>query len=314
MLPVNDRMRLVDPMLVFPQPGPLDGGPFYPGHGYPPRPGEDRPGLSAFGRLSKGGALGKSSVLIYNRDAHEPQSSPVDMLTISGDDLDACQMVVTLHPPRVVPLDFDVIQDTLDQQNITGQQSNSQVTYKEFPGSEHPIIWPPLEALIEFGTGGASSTVAVDYLNGITLSLVASFLRVHAVVSQTDHQGNIYGTSAAYYLTSHVGPGFAENHISRTVYAGILDEGDESTIMDIPKFAKSASLAGCRTKNTGSPIITAGWIRFFQSPDGRHGVGDFFASGNAPCAFDIPNGAMYFSVTNKSGHHIKASVVFALGL
>lgn len=308
---MNERVRLKDGLRSYPSEGPLYGEPIYPGHGYPPRPGEDRPGLSPFGRLTKGGNLGNSAILIYDKDANGTQAAN-DIIAINGDDADACQMVVTLHPPRVVSRDFEYVLERLDKQNISGEQTNSEITTEDFPGTSKPIIWPPFEVEIEFGTGGVSSTLVADYLNGVTLSLVASYLRVHVLVSQTKDTGDIFGTSAAYRLAAHVGPGFAVNHISRTVYAGVIDDDRESDIIDIPKFAKRASLFGCRIKNH-RPTITEGWIRFFQSPDGSSGVGDCFVTGSQR-SFDVPNGAQYFSVLNESGHHMKMSVVFGLGL
>jgi len=99
-------------------PRPLHVEPLYPGNGLPPRPGEDRPGLSPFGRLAMGQLLGKSSILIYNENGSVVQQAPVDMINVEGDDLDAQQLVVTLHPPRVIPLSFEEVSNTLDQQNL----------------------------------------------------------------------------------------------------------------------------------------------------------------------------------------------------
>src|SRR5262245_50972622 len=126
--------------------------PTYPGNGLPPRPGEDRPGLSPFGRLAMGQNLGKSSILVYDHHIDDIQPAGVDMIVVEGDNLDASQLSITLHPPRVIPLCFGEL--PLDFQNVTGEQSNSEVLPCDFPGTKDPIRWPPLEALIEFGVGG----------------------------------------------------------------------------------------------------------------------------------------------------------------
>lgn len=288
--------------------------PTYPGNGLPPRPGEDRPGLSPFGRLAMGGALGKSSILVYDHHVDAVQPADVDMINIEGDDLDACQLVVTLHPPRVIPIAFDLIafNRQINRQNLTGEQTNSEVAACDFPGSKEPIRWPPLEAEIEFGTGGVSTKVAVDYLNGVTMSVVASYLRVRAIVSQSRHCGDIFGTSAAYYLAANVGPGFAETHVQRTVFVGEVDDGDDSDVFDVPRFAKVGVLIGCRSHHK-SPTLTIGWIRFWQDPNGEHCVGDFFVSDQLS-RVDIPNAAQYFSVFNESGHKMNMSIIFELGL
>jgi len=300
----------------YPNPGPLYGDPIFPGNGYPPRPGEDRPGLSPFGRLAMGQTLGKSSILIYDHEQISVQQSPVDMITVEGDDLDSQQLVLTLHPPRVIPLALEEIRERLDQQNLTGEQTNSEVA-THFPGTPRPLRWPPLEALIEFGTGGVSTQIVVDYLNGVTLSVIASYLRVHALVSQSRQSGDIFGTSAAYYLAAHVGPGFAVPHVQRTVFVGDVNDGQESDVFDTPKFAKIGTLVGTHQPlhhHQRPPVITKGFIRFWQSRDGSGPVGDFFFSGDGSSPVEVPNAGLYFSVFNQSGHCMKMSVIFELAL
>jgi hypothetical protein len=299
----------------------------------------DHLGLSPFGRLAKGQALGKSSILIYDNKSNDVQSAPVDMITIAGDDLDACQLAVTLHPPRVIPLSFGEARERLDRQNLTGEQTNSEVTAGDFPGTDKPMRWPPLEALIEFGTGGVSTQVVVDYVNGVTLSVIASYLRVHALITQSRKDGEIFGTSAAYYLAAHVGPGFVENHVQRTVFVADVRNREESDVFDVPKFAKRASVVGCGHArhhdhehthhehhhddlhephelhgHRHAPLMVAGWIRFWQSPDGTNCVGDFFISGAQPVAIDVPNGGQYFTVFNEAGHKMELAVIFELAL
>jgi hypothetical protein len=291
----------------------LHFGPVYPGNGLPPRPGEDRPGLSRFGRLGMGQILGKSSILIFDDGVDAVQPAEVDMVVVAGDDLDASQLILTLHPPRVIPLRFEVAATRLDKQNLTSEQTNSEVTTDDFPGTNRPIRWPPLEAQIEFGVGGVSTKVVVDYMNGVTLSMIASFLRVRALVTQNRDNGDISGTSAAYYLAAHVGPGFAEAHVQRTIFVGAVDDDEESDVFDLPKFAKVAMLVGCRRHHHRHPALTIGWIRFWQSPNGHNCVGDFFVSDHQ-CRVEVPNAAQYFSVFNQSGHEMKMSVIFELAL
>ena len=286
--------------------------PPYPGNGLPPRPGEDRPGLSPFGRLAMGQCLGKSSILIYDHCADVVQQAGVDMIVVEGDDLDAIQLSLTLHPPRVIPLALCEL--PLALQNVTGEQTNAEVSNVcDFPGTDEPIRWPPLEALIEFGVGGVATKVIVDYLNGVTLSVTASYLRVSALVTQTKHCNDIYGTSAAYYLAAHVGPGYAKAHAQRTIFVGDVDDDDESDVFDVPRFAKAGVLIGCRDRHHKTPTLTKGWIRFWQDPKGKHCVGDFFVS-DYQVHINVPNAALYFSVFNESGHEMKMSVIFELAL
>jgi len=208
------------------------------------------------------------------------------------------------------------VRDRLDQQNLTGEQTNAEVTTGHFPGSHRPMRWPPLEALIEFGTGGVSTQVIVDYVNGVTLPVVASYVRAHALISQSRKDGDIYGTSAAYYLAAHAGPGFSAHRAQRTVFVGKVDDNSESEAFDVPKFGKVAFISGRRTHHgdgNHTPVIAAGWIRFFQSADGTGPVGDFFVS-SYMSRVEVPNAGLYFSCYNQSGHEMNLAVVFELGL
>lgn len=291
---------------------PLSTIPLFPNNGVPARPGEDRPGLSPFGRLAMGANLGTRSILIYDGDSRDVQSAATDMIGLEGDDLDSQQLILTLHPPRVIPLCFGEVSQRLDQQNLTGEQSNGEISPSDFPGTHDSMQWPPLEAAIEFGTGGVNTKVVVDYLNGVTLALEASFLRVQALVTQTREINHIFGTSAAYYLAAHVGPGFAESHARRTIYVERLGNCEESEPFDVPRFGKTATLVGFHRHHKKVPQITTGWIRFWQSPDRTNGVGDFFFAQSQPVA--VPNGAQYFTVLNTSGSPLRTSVVFELAL
>jgi hypothetical protein len=129
-------------------------------------------------------------------------------------------------------------------------------------------------------------------------------------VTQSGGGGDVAGTSAAYYLAAHVGPGFAESHAQRTIFVGTIPDVTASDVFDVPKFAKIATLVG--TTGGPVPITTTGFIRFFQSPDGTNGVGDFPVMGQNHV--EVPNAAQYFSVFNASGQPMRLSVIFELSL
>jgi hypothetical protein len=228
--------------------------------------------------------------------------------------------VLTLHPPRVIAIPVEDI--PLAIQNLTGEQSNGEVEVTPFPGTCEPIKWPPLEAVIEFGVGGVGTKVVVDYVNGITLSVTATFLSVRAIVTQNDHCNAISGTAAAYYLAAHVGPGYCSARAHRTIFVGELcaeGEESESCVFPVPRFAKVGSLVGCghvcddECDHHGRPVRVKGWIRFWQSPDGTNCVGDQEVSDHRPHV-EIPNAAQYFSVVNETGHKMKMAVIFDLAL
>jgi len=266
-----------------------------------------------------GGNLGKSSILIYDPCVSVEQPAAVDMINVEGDDLDAGQLVLTLHPPRVIAIPrYEIPRDF---QNLTGEQTNAEVEITDFPGENRPIKWPPLEAVIEFGVGGVATKVVVDYVNGVTLSVTASFLRVYAIVTQSDACNGISGTAAAYYLAAHVGPGYCSARAQRTIFVGELcDDGEESEscVFPVPRFAKAASLLGCGhlcDEECGErfPASVKGSIRYWQSPDGTHCVGEQHVSDHHK-RVEIPNAAQYFSVVNDTGHKMRMAVIFDLAL
>lgn len=230
---------------------------------------KDQPDLSPFARLTTGQSLGKSTILICDPCVDAGQQTP--MINIQGDDLDAQTLTLTL---------------------------NVEDMPRDLPGTREPLRWP-LGALIEFGTGGAITKMAVDYVDGATLSVAASYLRVEAFVMQDRHSYNGGDMRTTYRVSAQVTGGFAESHVQRTIFTGDVDDHGESAVFDIPKFGKIATLSGCKR------------IRFWQDPKGDHCAGDFFASDH-PSGIEVPNSGQYFSVFNESGVAMKTAVVFEL--
>jgi hypothetical protein len=258
-------------------------------------------------RLSKGQAFGKSSILIY--DAGKAQPITVPMLSIEGDSLNACQLMIMLAPPRRIPLPFDP-DCAENMQNLTDEEVSADGTSGNFPGELVPIQGAPLKALVEWGVDGARTRAVVDYGDSVTLNVVASYLRVSAVVPQNEDLGEFTGISAAYYLAAFVSPGWSKDaSAQRTICVGTLESNVESAVFDIPSFAKRVLHVGCATS---SPPNSVGYIRFWQNPDSTNGVGDFFQSGSQAEPFDVPDAAQYFSVFNQSDVTMKFFVVFEI--
>lgn len=291
----------------YPNQGPLYGGPDYPGHGYPPRRGDDRPAGSAWGRLCRGGALGKKASLVYDADATVPHLS-LPILQLNGDDADAQQVVVTLSTPGVVAQPFTSLL-RFNAQNLSGSQDNAQVTTGNFPGDGAPISWPPIEAVIEWGVGGHSSKAVVDFVNGATVGLTASWLRVSAVVT---NDPGVSGTRGVYEIAAFVGPGYARGGAQRTKYMDSVNAGAESARFPVPSFAKRAYVVG-RVEGA-TPPVTAATLRLWQSPSGTGNVGNFVFSGadHRPC--DVPAGSAYASVVNQMGVTAKFCIVYDLAI
>jgi hypothetical protein len=293
----------------FPNPGPLNGQMVYPTHGIPPRRGEDRPGLSPWGRLARGQPLGKKTVLVYDAKDTRSQSSQVTILKVEGDDMDAQQVVVTLAPPLVIPLAFSPALFLNGTQNLTGEQSNFQ-NQGNFPGTLSPVQWPPFEAIVEWGVGGASARASVDFVNGATIStLAASWIRVHAIVPKNTP---VTGTSAAYVLYAFVGPGPAVGSARKTVWVGNLLAGAESAAFPVPRFARRSYVVGA--DSASAPATTNATLRFWQDQAKTSCVGNFVVNGGQPLPFDVPNGAMFASVLSGMNVEVKFGIIYHLAI
>ena len=295
-----------------PETGPMFDDMYVPGRDLPQRRGEDRSGLSPWGRFAKGGAVGHTTNLVYSAAALGAQEAPNDMIMLAGDDLDACQVVITLGTPRAVPQEVALIEGNI--QNATGEGSNFGFGDANFPGTLEPIAWPPIDAIVEFGTGGAKHLALVDFINGVQFSVTASWLRVKAAISQPQSNG-FKGTSAVYTLAATAAPGWTRGNATKTIYVGTVDESAESAVYAIPPFARRATVYLCDPGVV--PNVTAAYLRFWQSPDGVAGgnnVGNAFVSGNTPGPFVVPAAAGYFSVYNQAGIGALTTVVFELAL
>ena len=297
--------------------GPMFDDLRYPGHGYLPRQGEDRPALSEWGRLSRGGALGKKANLLFSASGTDVQSAKVPILQIEGDDADARQVVVTLGNPLVIPQPFSALLGSFNPQNLTGEQDNAQIQDRPtFPGTVSPIAWPPIEAIVEWGVGGTSGRARIDFVCGSTIAVVASYLRVHAAIVKGS-EIDISGTSAMYTLSAFVGPGFGVTRAQKTVYVGEVGSLAESAVFAIPAFARDAYVVGCDPAAGPAIAVTVATLRMWQSPDGVAGgnnVGNFFVAGNQPDRFPIPAGAAYASVFNAMAIPVRFAIVYNLAI
>lgn len=276
----------------------------FPGHGYPEREAELRRGADAttWARLTQNQPTGGRAVILYDADAEEPQIAATPFLDLGGADQDATQMQIVIDQPRVIWHRASTLAG-LDITNLSGEYSNVTVdTTDHFPGDSTPIVWPPISVLIEFGTL-TKTQIIVDIINGARINIAASWVRAYAVV--TDDAANRPGTSAAYALRAFATPGWPSSSLAqRTVWVGTLTDGAPSSVFAVPAAAKRVALVGCDTSAT-PPIITSGYIRFWQRPDGptamAGNVGNYFVSGNQPGPFVVPNGAAYFDVVSQMG-------------
>jgi len=278
---------------------------------------EELPGARAsrWGRLihGQGGTsgqqtLGKKQVLIYDADAETPLAGGPPFFDFGGADHDAEQMQIVIDSPRVIARSFASLAGQ-QIQNLSGEYDNATIDSADFPGTTDPIIWPPISALIEWGTNYRTSVI-VDIVNGAKVNVSASAVRAWAIV--TADAANAPGTSAAYVLGAFATPGWpGASQAARTVYLGAIDHGASSDVFPVPAFAKRATVISC---GDGSEV-TAATLQFWQAQDGSRNVGNYFVSGNQPGPFVVPNAAAYFSVlSGLAADGVLFSVVFDLAL
>ena len=193
----------------------------HPGFGMPPRV-DDLEGTyqserrSEWANLMRGQSVGKKTNMFYTfvppedlpRTGPVAQNDPVVLFEIGGSDLDACQLQITLTNPLAIPATLAEVQDQLGgAQNMTGEYSNLQMAnYGDYPGTANPIAWPPFACVIEWGTGARTYAI-VDFLNGQTVNVSASWVRAWAI-APSDSESTLASTSGLYSFLAFIGPGF----------------------------------------------------------------------------------------------------------
>ena len=282
----------------------------YPGNGYPIREMDRLEPLSPWGRMMRGQALGKKTILNYDATSIVDQPAPVNLFDLRGLDIDACQLQVTLNSPLAIPrAEADL---GIDIQNQTGEFTSQTVGSADYPGELDPIAWPPIVAILRWGVQGARAEAVVDFVNGTVINVPCSSIDVFAAIPPDAIHAP--GTSGAYVVSAFVGPGRPrDGNAQRTIYLGQIANGDESDVFVVPAFAKRATLIGCDSSG-GVPAVTVGYLRFWQRPDGARNVGNYIVSGNQPGPFNVPNAGAYFTVVSQMSVTALYAVCFELAI
>lgn len=301
----------------------------HPGFGMPPRVDELEDTAQAVRRsewanLMRGQSVGKKANLLYQwvspfdlpRSGPSPQPAAEMLFEIGGSDMDACQLQITLCNPLAIPASAAQIADLAESvgglQNMSGEYSNLQMgNYGNYPGTSAPIAWPPFACVLEWGTGARTSAI-VDFMNGQTVNLSASWVRAYAV-APSDSESTLASTSGVYTFLAFVGPGFPKSKgAQRSIQLGPQTQPYQSEIFITPPFARAVTLTSCDTSSP--PLVTAGTISFYQDPGGGNCVGNYYVSGNQPGPFPVPNGGMYFAIWPGTGAAINWQAVFELAI
>lgn len=290
----------------------------YPGHGLPNRQQNTMSRMPGWSRLAKDAPLGQKTNIFYNPRVFKTQTDPVQILQLPGDegtDLDATQIQLVLAPPRAIPR--EVIYLPTDIQGMTGEFDNAaMLSYGTYPGGIHPIAWPPFIYVVEWGVGGTRVRAEIDAVNGASVNLTASFVRVYGAVALDAIEGAPNpGTEGVYTLAAFVGPGYPrEGSAQRTVFLGQLTAAgtpdQNSGVAATPALAKDVTVLS----NVAAPNVTVCYVTFFQDPGGQNPVASYIVNGNQPDAFRVPNGGAYFQVQSGAGVSAYYSAVFGLSI
>jgi len=281
--------------------------------GLPPRLAERASSMPGWSRLARGAGLGQKANLFYDPDVDATQIQPVGFLELPGDrgsDLDACQLQITLAPPRAIPRDARDL--PIDIANMTGEMDNATMgSFGDYPGTTPaaPIAWPPFIYIVEWGVGGTRAKAEIDAVNGACINVTASWVRVYAAAA-LDGVENAPGTKGVYTLAAFVGPGYPRTgSAQRSVFLGDVVSQNSSDVFAVPAFAKDVTVLANLVDNA-----TVTYVNFYQDPAGLLPVATYLVTGNQPGPFRVPNAGAYFNVQNGLGSTAAFVALFELSI
>ncbi|MFZ5895551.1 MAG: hypothetical protein ACOY0T_31125 [Myxococcota bacterium] len=128
---------------------------------------------------------------------------------------------------------------------------------------------------INYGSGGATETVLVDWIQGTTLSVPMNALTINAFYRILGSPEGSTIQPDDLVLRVVLGRGCFAGSIAPTKYAELVDGSPFATLVDngesvrarIPKFARDLFLAPLRTSDYAALATGNNWVRFFSAPD-----------------------------------------------
>lgn len=253
--------------------------------------GGPSPSESDWSRLSRGQTLGKRVVVQMVPAQGEIVAAPVNMLTVGNEsDETAMNLGLTLHPPEIITIP-GTLPDNI--QSASGEQDN--IARLGDGGTN----WPLMQALVEWGIGGVQGQATVDFVNGATMNLQASWVRVGAIIINDGFLTRGVMVVRAQLGPSHSAPSRAQTTV---LMDDIVAHGLIGNIFPIPRYAKDVNIL---LNNIAAAVQPDFDIIFFRGPNvaaplaGR-AIYSSAASGvfryGEPCP--IPDGAFYYAIRN----------------
>lgn len=258
------------------------------------------------------------------------QGNSLNILQVAAPNEFAQQLQIVLSSPKLVP-DFQfpggIVPTDGTIQDASGDRDN--YDFYRHPNPAGDVSWMQAIAVIEWGIGGVQYKAEVDFLNGLCINLVASWVRVGAFIDAVfiNNDVQVILSGGAYIVSAFIGPGYPKsNNAQRTFYIGEvtepanviwrgfpkygygnINETDPAlaplfgkvNLFPIPYFAKTATVIAYRDDGSGVPLPWDLDIIFYRDVRSLWSLGHYHFTPDIrePCR--IPNGAMYFSVRNR---------------
>ena len=250
------------------------------------------------------------------------QGNSLNILQIAAPNEFAQQLQIVLSSPHLVP-DFQfpggIVPMDGTIQDASGDRDNYDFYLHQSPGPLN-VSWRQAIAVIEWGIGGVQYRAEVDFLNGLCINIVASWVRVGAfldAISMNSFDAEVIVTGGAYIVSAFIGPGYPKaNNAQRTFYVGDLSASDSLqsgyplngfgnvaalgfNLYPVPYFGKTATIIASRHNGSGIPLPWDLDLVFFRDVRSQFSLGHYHFTPDIrePCT--VPNGAMYFSVHNR---------------
>ena len=286
-------------------------------------------GVDAWKALTSGKTIGKSvNVAVPTNNGVAQQLPPNNLFEVGGANNNAMQLCITLGQPLIIPsfqLPGGVIPpDQGDVLAATNARTNIDILTLPFQN----VTWIPTIAILEWGCGGVNFKAEVDWVNGTTINISASWVRLSAQIDVVNNE--IFGFSdAIMQLQGFVSPGGIQkgSGAQRTIDIGIVFHGPPAPgvfgasgfpgrgfgpnqpvvgstypvpIFPIPAMARTVVIMAV-TPTLALLFSNQDWsaqVLFYRATSGDI-IGASRFSNNNRDPVPIPNGAQFFSVQNE---------------
>lgn len=287
-------------------------------------------GVDPWKALTAGKTIGKSvNVAVPTNNGVLQQLPPTNLFEVGGASNNALQLCLTLGQPLIIPasqLPGGVIPaNQSDVLAATNARTNIDILSLPFA----PIgPWIPTVAILEWGCGGVAFKAEIDWVNGTTINLSASWLRLSAQIDVVNNEIFTF-SDAIMQLQGFVGPGGIQkgSGAQRTIDIGIVFHGPPAPgvfgasgfpgkgfgpnqpvvgstypipIFPVPAMARTVIVMAV-TPTLQELFSNQDWsaqVLFYRSSGGGIIAASRFSNSLKDPA-PIPNGAQFFSIQNE---------------